>query len=308
MAAHWLAQRPGDEYAYDVRLAVSRTAARPGPRQSFPHDRRNTDGTWLRVAGGPRRRCRGHLARRTQHRGGERRIAHDSQAGAMTLRRPTIGADDVAWLAETSSSTPGSATVARPTRHRTAGRPRCRVSRPRRGEETATSRSCVKREGWSARDACTKTAGDHGLPGQRSGNRRARRERGRRVVHGAGPAADTARILRRSGGALPGARSRERTGRRAGRPGAARRSARGRQLARRQRAAGGDPRPALDTGGAAGSPLTVAAGNAIALAGFPRMAPPATPCSLPGRRSPPRRRCARRWSGCAEAQAARALC
>ena len=89
-AAHWLQQRPGSVYAYDVRIAVSRDAGASWSAATTPHD----DGTptehgfvslygWKGV---------GALWLDGRHTGGPHDHGGDA-AGAMTLRAATVGDD-----------------------------------------------------------------------------------------------------------------------------------------------------------------------------------------------------------------------
>jgi hypothetical protein len=90
LAAHWLQQRPGHTYSYDVRLAVSTDAGRSWSKPMSPHD----DGTPTEhgfatlLPVGPAVLAIWLDGRRTQGGGGE---GHDHEAaGAMTLRSLTI--------------------------------------------------------------------------------------------------------------------------------------------------------------------------------------------------------------------------
>ncbi len=96
-AAHWLQQKPGDVYAYDVRIAVSQDAGDTWSRPMSPHDDGTPtehgfvslmdDGDAARAVWLDGR----HTSGEHDHAGG----AGDSHGGggAMTLRSALIGAD-----------------------------------------------------------------------------------------------------------------------------------------------------------------------------------------------------------------------
>ncbi len=67
-AAHWLQQKPGDVFAYDVRLAVSSDGGATLVHTHFAARRRHVDRTRLRFVAGRRRRSDPrNLARRSLH-------------------------------------------------------------------------------------------------------------------------------------------------------------------------------------------------------------------------------------------------
>ncbi len=96
-AAHWLQQKPGDVYAYDVRIAVSQDAGGTWSQPMSPHD----DGTptehgfvSLMEDGDSARAVwldGRHTSGEHDHPGGAREP--DSRGGAMTLRSALIGPD-----------------------------------------------------------------------------------------------------------------------------------------------------------------------------------------------------------------------
>lgn len=92
LAAHWLAQRPGGAYSYDVRLSVSRDRGATWSAPISPH----TDGTATEhgfvslAADGDQVVAVWLDGRNTGGEGG-----HESHSGAMTLRTATMRADDV---------------------------------------------------------------------------------------------------------------------------------------------------------------------------------------------------------------------
>lgn len=93
-AAHWLQQKPGDVYSYDVRIAVSRDSGETWSQAMSPHDDGTPtehgfvsllgDGDALRVVWLDGR----HTTGEHDHAGGP-----DAARGAMTLRSALIGPD-----------------------------------------------------------------------------------------------------------------------------------------------------------------------------------------------------------------------
>jgi hypothetical protein len=91
-AAHWLQQKPGDVYSYDVRIAVSKDGGGTWSPPFSPHD----DGTPTEH-GFVTLLPLGHAAQAIwldgRHTSGEHEHAAGGAAGAMTLRGAVIGAD-----------------------------------------------------------------------------------------------------------------------------------------------------------------------------------------------------------------------
>jgi hypothetical protein len=93
-AAHWLQQKPGDVYAYDVSIAVSRDAGETWSRPMSPHDDGTPtehgfvslmdDGTAVRAVWLDGR----HTVGEHDHSGGSTNA--DGGAGAMTLRSALV--------------------------------------------------------------------------------------------------------------------------------------------------------------------------------------------------------------------------
>lgn len=91
-AAHWLQQRPGDVYAYDVRIVVSRDGGSTWSSPFSPHD----DGTPTEhgfVTLLPVGETVQAAWLDGRHTSGEHDHAGGGAAGAMTLRGAVIGAD-----------------------------------------------------------------------------------------------------------------------------------------------------------------------------------------------------------------------
>ena len=92
-AAHWLEQRPGSVYSYDVRMAVSSDAGRSWSAPMTPHD----DGTptehgFVSMAGAGGAVTAVWLDGRNTG-GGDHEAEHGSAAGAMTLRAARISTE-----------------------------------------------------------------------------------------------------------------------------------------------------------------------------------------------------------------------
>ena len=92
-AAHWLEQRAGNVYSYDVRLAVSTDDGRTWSAPMSPHD----DGTptehgFVSMAGAGKGVAAIWLDGRNTGGGEHEESAHGSAAGAMTLRTAVIDA------------------------------------------------------------------------------------------------------------------------------------------------------------------------------------------------------------------------
>lgn len=90
--AHWLQQRPGSVYSYDVRIAASTDAGRSWTPATSPHDDRTPTehGFVTMFADGGRGRA---VWLDGRHTGGGQDHAHGTGTGSMTLRGATLGAD-----------------------------------------------------------------------------------------------------------------------------------------------------------------------------------------------------------------------